>query len=505
MLVGPAPQRYCGRLCYVLALRGRAELGIQRDSCIFYVCTLKSSSPNVRETRTHFIVCTQPKVNVVRKVSDTTSVESTDSTLKGPSYTPSAPRKLADLKISHSVMTDLMLRHLRAHGVSSFSSLHTDIKISSPIIHVLFEEMRKQQLIEVKGLTGQDYSFDLTTAGRNLAAERSQMCNYVGPAPVSLDEYATAIKTQTATLNVNRAALRRAFADLVVPDSLLDQLGPALVSQQSLFLYGPTGNGKTSYSERLIRVYEDSVLVPYAVEVDAQIISVYDPVVHRRLSIDGRGLDPRWVVCRRPYITAGGELVASLLDLQFDRTSGTYLAPLQMKANNGILVIDDFGRQAISPRELLNRWILPLDRRVDYLSLSYGMKFEIPFELLVVFSTNLDPLDLVDDAFLRRIPNKVYVGDVEDQMFDRIFEVETAQQNIAAEAGSAEQLRRLCKLQSHGGLRACYPRDICRILLWISAYEERPVKITNAELERAVDLYFTRRPHIAGKRQEQKH
>lgn len=443
-------------------------------------------------------------MNVLRKFSDASLTESADLKLKDPSHSPSAPRKLSDLKISHSVITDLMLRHLRTRGVSSFSSLNTSLKISPSIIHVLFEQLRKQQLVEVKGLTGQDYSFDLTTAGRNLAAERSQMCNYVGPAPVSLDEYSSAVKAQAAKLKVNRAGLRTAFADLVVSDSLLDQLGPALVSQQSLFLYGPTGNGKTSYSERLVRVYEDSVVVPYAVEVDAQIIAVYDPAVHRRLPMDTRGLDPRWVVCRRPYITAGGELVASLLDLQFDKTSGTYLAPVQMKANNGILVIDDFGRQTISPRDLLNRWILPLDRRVDYLSLSYGMKFEIPFELQVVFSTNLDPLDLVDDAFLRRIPNKVYVGDVEDQIFDRIFELETAQQNIAGDAGSAEHLRRLCKSHNNSGLRACYPRDICRILLWISEYEERPVKITKAELERAVELYFARRPQSTGDRQQEK-
>jgi hypothetical protein len=393
-------------------------------------------------------------------------------------------------------MADLMLRHLRTHGLSSFSSLNRYMKVSPSIIHALFEQMRKQQLVEVKGLEGQDYSFELTTAGRNLAAERSQMCNYAGPAPVSLDEYSCGVKAQTARLKVNRAGLRTAFSDLVVADSLLDQLGPALVSQQSLFLYGPTGNGKTSYSERILRVYEDSVVVPYAVEVDGQIIAVYDPVVHRKLPSENRGLDPRWVVCRRPFITAGGELVASLLDLQFDNTSGTYLAPLQMKANNGILIIDDFGRQAMSPRELLNRWILPLDRRVDYLSLSYGMKFEIPFELLVVFSTNLEPVDLVDEAFLRRIPNKVYVGDVEDEIFDLIFERETAQQNIPGDPGSAKELRRLCKLHAGGGLRACYPGDICRILLWISEYEERPVNMTKTELERAVELYFARRPHV---------
>jgi hypothetical protein len=368
------------------------------------------------------------------------------------------------------------------------------MKISTSIIRVLFEQLRKQQLVEVKGMTGQDYLFDLTAAGRSLAAERSERCNYAGPAPVSLDEYSRAVRAQRAKTKVNRAGLRAAFGDLVVCDSLLDHLGPALISQQSLFLYGPTGNGKTSYSERLLRVYQDAVLLPYAVEVDAQIITLYDPVVHGKMPLYRETLDARWVVCRRPCVTAGGELVASLLDLQLDRSSGTYVAPLQMRANNGILIIDDFGRQAISPRELLNRWITPLDRRMDYLSLSYGMKFEIPFEVLVVFSTNLDPADLVDDAFLRRIPNKVYVGDVDDRSFDLIFEREIAQQHIPCDEGSAEFLRRLCRSHSGGSLRACYPADVCRILLWISEYEERPVKVTKIELERAVDLYFVQRP-----------
>jgi SpoVK/Ycf46/Vps4 family AAA+-type ATPase len=276
---------------------------------------------------------------------------------------------------------------------------------------------------------------------------------------------------------------------------LLDQLGPALVSQRSLFLYGPTGNGKTSYSERLIRIYQDSVVIPYAVEIDGQIMTVYDPVVHRAFPTDNHGLDPRWVVCQRPCITTGGELILSMLNLRFDDTSGTYVAPLQVKANNGIFIIDDFGRQAISPRELLNRWMAPLDRRVDYLSLSYGMKFEIPFELLVVFSTNLSPDDLADEAFLRRIPNKVYVGDVDDQTFDLIFEREAANQGVPWRLDNAEVLRRLCKLHGADQLRACYPADICRILHWISEYEERPIEATQTELERAVTLYFARSSH----------
>ncbi len=417
--------------------------------------------------------------------------EEVDGDLNHCSYCPATPRDHEELEISHSLLRDLILRHIRALGVSSFRSLSGTMKISPFIIQHLFEEMRKQQLVEVKGRTGLDYSFELTEAGRNFATERTERCRYSGPAPVSLNEYFQAVRVQAAKVKVNRGELRNAFADLVVSDLLLDQLGPALVSQRSLFLYGPTGNGKTSYSERLTRIYKDSVVVPYAVEVDGQIITVYDPVVHQRLPVGNADLDPRWVVCQRPCITAGGEFVTGMFDLHSDDASGTYVAPLQVKANNGILVIDDFGRQAMSPRELLNRCMTPLDRRVDYLSLSYGMKFEIPFELLIVFSTNLNPADLVDEAFLRRIPNKVYVDNLDDKTFDLILEREATRQGIACDAEIAEMLRRLCKL--HGSdLRACYPADICNILHSISEYEGRPVEITEAELERAITLYFAR-------------
>jgi predicted ATPase with chaperone activity len=366
------------------------------------------------------------------------------------------------------------------------------MKISPAIVQHLFEEMRKQQMIHVKGSTGLDYSFELTEAGRAFAAERSETSKYAGPVPVSLNEYFRAVGLQAAKVKVNRTDLRTAFADLVVPDSLLDQLGPALVSQRSLFLYGPTGNGKTSYSERLTRIYQDSILVPYALEVDGQIITVYDPVVHHKLNIDDPNLDARWVVCQRPCVIVGGELVSSMLDLRSDESSGTYVAPLQVKANNGILVIDDLGRQAMHPRELLNRCMTPLSRRIDYLNLSYGIKFEIPFELLVVFSTNLNPADLADEAFLRRIPNKVYVDNIDDRTFDVIFGREATKQEIAWDAEVAETVRRLCRM--HGGehLRACYPGDICSILHWISEYEGRPIEATEAELERGVRLYFAR-------------
>jgi predicted ATPase with chaperone activity len=244
----------------------------------------------------------------------------------------------------------------------------------------------------------------------------------------------------------------------------------------------------------LIRVYEDTVLIPYAVEVDGQIIIYYDPVVHHRVEEDDHepDHDPRWVRCQRPCIIAGGELVPSMLDLRMDEASGIYAAPLQMKANNGILVIDDFGRQLIPPRDLLNRWIVPLDRHVDYLMLRYGVKFQIPFDMMVVFATNLDPASLADEAFLRRIQNKILVEEITPGVFDEILRRCTLAKNIAYDQDMADYLRYLCLRDGRSVLRACYPADISRVLLSISEYEGRPPRLTRTDLERAVNLYFAR-------------
>jgi predicted ATPase with chaperone activity len=242
----------------------------------------------------------------------------------------------------------------------------------------------------------------------------------------------------------------------------------------------------------MLRVYRDAILIPYAVEVDNQIISLYDPVVHQRIDYEDPDMDPRWIVCKRPCIIVGGELVPSMLELRLDESCGIYAAPLQMKATNGILIIDDFGRQLMSPRDLLNRWIVPLDRRVDYLTLRYGVKFQIPFETMVVFSTNLDPSDLADEAFLRRIHNKIYVEAVDPATFDQIFERVVQAKNLQAEPDSAEYLRKVCLRQGRTELRACYPLDICNILNAIGRYEKRPAIMTKPELERAASLYFAR-------------
>ncbi|HOQ43856.1 MAG TPA: AAA family ATPase [Bryobacteraceae bacterium] len=405
-------------------------------------------------------------------------------------YCPPQPDTLADLDVPHGLLVDLVLRRTFTAGQTTLQDLSQALKLSPLVIEAIFRELRQQQLIEVKGMVGNDYSFVLTQAGRSLASERYQICHYAGPCPVSIKQYHKATKMQAAKVRVDRRSLRQALSDLVLPDRLLDQLGPAIISQSSIFLYGPTGSGKTSLAERLLRVYQDAILVPYAVEVDGQIIQLYDPVVHEAIETTDQEFDPRWVLCRRPCVITGGELAPSMLELRLDESSGIYAAPLQMKANNGVLVIDDFGRQLMSPRELLNRWIVPLDRRVDYLALRYGVKFQIPFEMLVVFATNLDPRELADEAFLRRLHNKVYVEAVEPQLFDEIFRRVATARNIPFEPDSADYLRKLCFREGGMELRACYPADICDILVAIANYEGRPVRMTKADLERAVALYF---------------
>jgi hypothetical protein len=403
---------------------------------------------------------------------------------------PVIPDRLDDLGIRRALVSDLVLRYLWLHGSATLGSLHEALKLSFPVLETMFHQFRQQQLLEVKGMIGNDYSFSLTSSGRTLATARSEVCQYVGPAPVSIQQYHEVVKAQAARIRLNRESLRKAFYDLVLPDNLLDRLGPSLIGHQSLFLYGATGSGKTCIAERILRIYSDTVLVPYAVDVDGHILTIYDPVVHRQVETDDEILDPRWVVCQRPCITVGGELSTSMLELRLDQATQVFIAPCQLKANNGILIIDDFGRQVLSPRELLNRWIVPLDRRVDYLTLASGMKFQVPFELMVVFSTNLDPADLADEAFLRRIQTKVLVEDVNAEVFDRIVQMVLENYKVPAEPGSGEYLRERCLNNGAKTLRACYPRDIVKLISAVSEYEGRPTRLTKANIDRAVQLYF---------------
>jgi hypothetical protein len=310
---------------------------------------------------------------------------------------------------------------------------------------------------------------------------------------VPLATYTEMVRAQHAQPSVTLDSMRRAFSDLVVGGPLLDELGPALLAEGAVFLYGPPGTGKSSIAERLIRIHTDSVLVPHAVEVDSQIITVFDPVVHEPVADQPADLDPRWVLCRRPAVIAGGELQLSQLDLTYEAASGVYAAPLQMQANNGVFVIDDFGRQqGLTPETLLNRWIVPLDRRVDYLALSYGLKFEVPFDVKVVFSTNRPPASLGDEAFFRRIQNKILVPPISDDEFDRVLARVTHEYGIEVAPDAPAHLRWASRELGDGDLRPYLPREICRILRSVCRYHDQPEVLDRANVDRVVSVYFTR-------------
>jgi hypothetical protein len=402
------------------------------------------------------------------------------------------PKDIEELDISLSLVEDIMLRHLYTKSVSSISKLCNSIKLTFSIVQNVFQGLRQQQLFEVTDMKGNDYYFTLSGKGRELAAKRFNISHYCGPAPVSVKSYHAVVKAQIADLKTDRSSLKSALSDLVLTNNIIDQLGPALISQKPIFLYGPTGNGKTSIANRLIRVLQDPILIPYAVEYDGQIIVLYDPSVHERVSSKDSEHDPRLVLCRRPCIIAGGELEPKMLELRIEESTNVYAAPMQMKANNGILIIDDLGRQLISPELLLNRWIVPLDRRVDYLTLQYGAKFMIPFEMIVVFSTNLNPSQLADEAFLRRLKNKIYVGPINTEVFDQIFNHLVRERNLSSDPDSAAFLRSVCLKLGAKNLQACVPRDILDIVASINSYEQLPHNITKEHLNRAASLYFTK-------------
>ncbi len=397
-----------------------------------------------------------------------------------------------DAGLNQNLLIDLMMKLTLLDGVTTLSRLSSQMKVGMPILDQLFRYVRREQLCEVKGMIGNDYELTLSAAGRKSAQDRYAINQYIGPAPVKLNDYCQAVKDQSAHQTINRATLQEVFFDLVLPDAMLDQLGPAIISGTTLFLYGPTGNGKTSIAERLVRIYKDFIYIPYAIEIEGQIINIFDSVVHQEVEAQEEDVDPRWILCRRPCIAVGGELVPEMLELRFEEVLGFYSAPLQMKANNGLLIIDDFGRQMINPRDLLNRWIVPLDRRVDFLSLRTGVKFPIPFEMLVVFSTNLDPRQLADEAFLRRIQNKIKVDTISPEIFDGIMERVCSDHDVPFDAEVAAFLRQRCNPDGKGVLRACYPRDIVKILLTIADYENREPRLSNQDVERALNLYFAK-------------
>ncbi len=402
------------------------------------------------------------------------------------------PKSFDELGIPPALVHDLILRQALNDGKTSTVQLSEKICISPVLIQIVIEELRDLRYLEVQGLDGRDYQLGLTESGRSQALDRMALCRYTGPAPVSLSAYTRVIADQRADPKINLDELRDAFSDLVISDRLLCEVGPAAIAGGAMFLYGPPGTGKSSIAERLLRVYGDYVLVPYAVEVDGQIISVFDPVVHRPYQKQPDDIDRRWLVCKRPFIIVGGELHREMLDLAYQEGSGIYLAPIQMQANNGVLVIDDFGRQAdLTPQELLNRWIVPLDRHIDYLTLDYGMKFEVPFDAKIVFSTNLEPKTLGDEAFFRRIQSKILIPTITDDQFDEVLRRVAESYGVTLTPDASTHLRWMSRELGDGDLRPYLPGAVCKILSAICTFEEREMVLDPPMIERIASMYFT--------------
>jgi predicted ATPase with chaperone activity len=414
-------------------------------------------------------------------------------------FAPPPLRSVEDTGLPESFVSDLILKVLHFGGNASGAELARRVRLPYvEILDSLVAAHRKAQFIEVRGGTSTlaaGYEYALTERGRARALELAERSRYAGPAPVPMAQYRASVKAQTVrTARITRQDLEVAFSDLVLPPRVLDQVGPAIRSGRSVFLFGPPGNGKTSIAERMAWLLGGAVYLPYALEHDGQVIKFFDPLYHVALeSEDGRmdERDRRWVLSKRPFVVAGGELTLDALDLTYLEAGRFHEAPLQLKANCGVFLVDDFGRQQISPRALLNRWIVPLEKGVDYINLHSGQTVAVPFDELLVFSTNLEPRDLVDEAFLRRIRYKIGVPDPTPEGYRDIWERVCAMKNLPENPAAIEQVEAFYR-DNNIKQRACQPRDLIDQLIDIAVFRGEPPELTEELIDLACSSYFVR-------------
>jgi hypothetical protein len=412
------------------------------------------------------------------------------------------PATIAETGLQADALAQLLLKTLIG-GEASGTGLADKLRLPYSVLEELIQHARVEKLIEVRGATGvgtAGYRYILTDLGRDRAGQFLDVCRYVGPAPVPLAQYNAYTRAcMAARPYVDRDLLSTGFEHLVVNKAMFDQLGPAVNSGKALFLYGAPGNGKTVLAEGIGRALGMEMYVPHVIDVDGQIITMFDPVSHQPIAsaaaesqsvLAGATYDRRWEKVKRPVVVVGGELTLEMLDLTFNPISKFYEAPIQWKANGGVFVVDDFGRQRVPARDLLNRWIVPLESRVDFLTLHTGRKFDVPFNVLIVFATNLKPESLADEAFLRRIPYKILAKNPTMDEYCRIFELNCKKRNLVFDPVMVEYLHRKYYQPRKLQMRACHPRDLVEQVVDMCRYQNREPSITRELLDAACGSYF---------------
>ncbi|MGL6096997.1 MAG: ATP-binding protein [Fimbriiglobus sp.] len=426
-------------------------------------------------------------------------------------YQPRMPQAVEELGLGMSTLFELTLRTLFTRGQLTGGDLANDVCIPFTIMNPVFQQMRKQMLIDIAGQKGNSgdasFLYDIKPPKGTAALQDAlDKTSYIGPCPVPFSDYVESVLAQTVKkMVVTRRSIQRAFADLIISDEVYNEIGPAVNSASSIFFFGYPGNGKTSIAERITRLMGDTIYVPNAIEANGQIIKLYDPIQHTLAKEDagpdgndghegvlkkGGGHDRRFIKIKRPTIVVGGELTMPMLDLKYNPVGKFYEAPLQMKANGGIFMIDDFGRQQLRPMDLLNRWIVPLEKKYDYLTTIAGTKIEVPFDEVLIFSTNLDPTQLADEAFLRRIKFKIEIRDPSEEQYRRIWELVCKGRRVEHDPSGIDYLIDKWYRPNNRPFRMCQPRDLLDQMTSIAKYNMERVNFSPDLIDAACATYF---------------
>ncbi len=415
-------------------------------------------------------------------------------------FYPREPEDFKDARVTRSMVEELVVKYLLSAGEASFRSISDQIALPFSMVQDICVSLKAEQVLGYIDQSAVDgYICKLTEIGRERGQNYSEFCSYFGACPVDFDDYVASVTAQTINdQNPTQKDLERAFSDLLIDPKLMTRLGPAVNSGKGMFLFGYPGNGKTSIAERITAAFGPYVWIPRAITMDRDIVRVFDPMSHEEAPLDqGDGImnsedfDRRWVRIKRPTIVVGGELTMEHLEIQYNPQTGISEAPVQVKSNTGLLLIDDFGRQRMSVDELLNRWIVPLEKRYDFLNTSNGKKIQVPFDQLVVFSTNLEPKDLVDDAFLRRIPYKIEVENPSIENFVKLFQIMCKVYKFEWRPELIQNLLTKHYLPTNRPLRNCHPRDLLLQVQNYCKYLGRPIELSEEGLDFACDNYFS--------------